>query len=61
VQDARAEWRERSALLGQSVRVSVPGRAPFDGTATAIDDEGALLVSTPSGVERIVAGEVRQA
>ncbi len=57
---ARAEWRARSAFLGHAVEVSVPGRAPFGGKATAIDDEGALLVTTASGVERIVAGEVRQ-
>lgn len=58
---ALAEWRDRATLLGRGVNVSVGGRAPFAGTATAIDDEGALLVHTPSGVERIVTGEVRLA
>jgi len=33
-------------------------RAPLRGVATAIDDDGALLVRTASGTERIVAGEV---
>jgi BirA family biotin operon repressor/biotin-[acetyl-CoA-carboxylase] ligase len=56
---ARAEWRERSAFLGRTVAVTVSGRPPLHGTATAIDDEGALLVTTASGVERVIAGEVR--
>ena len=58
---AHAEWVARSALLGQGVEVRVEGRDPFSGTATAIDDEGALLVHTASGVERIVSGDVRLA
>lgn len=55
---ALEEWRARSTLLGRGVRVTVPGGAAFAGTATAIDDEGALLVHTPSGVQRVVTGEV---
>lgn len=55
------EWRTRSSLLGKPVSVKLEGRAAFIATATAIDDEGALIVHTPSGVERIVSGEVRLA
>lgn len=55
---ALTEWRERATLLGRAVRVSVGGRASFTGTATAIDDDGALVVRTASGVERVMAGEV---
>lgn len=58
---AMDEWRSRSTLLGRGVNVAIEGRAPFAGTATAIDDEGALLVHTATGVERVVAGEVRLA
>lgn len=58
---AMEEWRSRSTLLGRGVNVVIEGRAPFAGTATAIDDEGALLVHTASGVERVVSGEVRLA
>ena len=62
---ARAEsqdaWAARSSVLGKAVTVSVDGRAPFSGTATAIDDEGALLVHTAGGVERVVTGDVRRA
>ena len=63
-QDERAaaleEWRERSTLLGRAVEVRLDGRA-FGGTATAIDDEGALIVHTADGVERVVSGDVRLA
>ena len=52
------EWRARSSVLGRAVRVTLEGRA-FEGTATAIDDDGALLVRTPAGTERVVAGDVR--
>ena len=56
----REEWRERSSLVGADVTVTVPGRPAFQGAATAIDDDGALLVRTASGVERVVAGDVRR-
>jgi len=58
---AHGEWTERSTLLGRPVVVQVEGRSPLAGTATAIDDEGALLVHTADGIERIVTGEVRLA
>jgi BirA family transcriptional regulator, biotin operon repressor / biotin---[acetyl-CoA-carboxylase] ligase len=51
------EWRERSVMLGRAVKVRLDGRE-FGGTATAIDDEGALLVHTASGIERVVSGDV---
>lgn len=52
------EWRRRSTFLGKTVEVRAGERAPFRGVASAIDDEGALLVRTSSGTERVVAGEV---
>ena len=52
------EWRGRSTFLGKTVEVRAGERAPFRGTAAAIDDDGALLVRTSSGTERVVAGEV---
>lgn len=52
------EWRRRSTFLGKTVEVRAGERAPFRGVATAIDDDGALLVRTSSGTERVVAGEV---
>jgi BirA family biotin operon repressor/biotin-[acetyl-CoA-carboxylase] ligase len=52
------EWRRRSTFLGKNVEVRVGERPPLRGIATAIDDDGALLVRTSSGMERVVAGEV---
>ncbi|MEP6693536.1 MAG: biotin--[acetyl-CoA-carboxylase] ligase [Chloroflexota bacterium] len=52
------EWRRRSTFLGKTVEVRTGERAPLRGVATAIDDDGALLVRTSSGTERVVAGEV---
>lgn len=52
------EWRRRSTFLGKAVEVRVGERAPLRGIATAIADDGALLVRTSSGTERVVAGEV---
>ncbi len=52
------EWRRRSTFLGKTVEVRAGERAPFRGVAAAIDDDGALLVRTSSGTERVVAGEV---
>ena len=52
------EWRSRSTFLGRTVEVRAGDRAPYRGVAAAIDDDGALLVRTGSGTERVVAGEV---
>ena len=38
--------------------VRAADRAPLRGVATAIDDDGALVLETDRGTERIVAGEV---
>jgi BirA family transcriptional regulator, biotin operon repressor / biotin---[acetyl-CoA-carboxylase] ligase len=54
----RAAWRERSVTLGREVRVLADGRDVV-GTAIDIDDQGALLVRTEAGTERILAGDVQ--
>jgi BirA family biotin operon repressor/biotin-[acetyl-CoA-carboxylase] ligase len=56
---ALAEWRRRSITLGRDVEVSEAGGAPFRGRATVLADDGALLVETPYGQHRVIAGEVR--
>ena len=48
-----AGWQERDALRGQTVRW-----AGGEGTATGIDDSGALMVETSSGRVTLDAGEV---
>jgi len=54
----RDAWRARSCTLGREVRVDVEGRE-ITGRAEDIDDTGALLVRTGSGLVRVVAGDVR--
>jgi len=56
---ALAEWRARSITLGREVEVSGAGGAPFRGKAIALADDGALVVETPYGRQRVIAGEVR--
>jgi BirA family transcriptional regulator, biotin operon repressor / biotin---[acetyl-CoA-carboxylase] ligase len=58
---AMDEWRERCSVIGKLVEVRITGREPFTGIATAIDDDGALLIRTTAGVERVIAGDVRPA
>jgi BirA family biotin operon repressor/biotin-[acetyl-CoA-carboxylase] ligase len=53
----RAAWRERTVTLGREVAVTADGRE-IAGTAEDIDETGALLVRVPSGIERILAGDV---
>ena len=53
----RAAWREMSDTLGRQVRVRV-GTADLVGLAEDVDETGALLVRTASGLERVVAGDV---
>jgi BirA family biotin operon repressor/biotin-[acetyl-CoA-carboxylase] ligase len=53
-----ARWRAFARRgLGGTVRWS-DARGEHRGTARDVDDDGALLVVTPGGVERIIAGEV---
>lgn len=54
----REAWRERNATLGREVVVKGDGRE-IVGTAEDIDEAGALLVRTPAGLERILAGDVK--
>ncbi len=51
------EWRDLSVTLGQPVNV-VGGGRNFSGVAIDIDNDGALLVETSGGVERVLAGDV---
>ena len=51
-----ARWRERDVTLGRQVRVW--GAQDLEGVAEGVDDRGALLVRTPEGLQRVVAGDV---
>ena len=57
--DALVEWRRRSITLGREVEVRDSGTATYRGTASALAEDGALLVQTPYGQQRVLAGEVR--
>ena len=54
----REAWRARSCTLGREVRVDADG-GEVAGVAEDIDEAGALLVRTGSGLLRCVAGDVR--
>ena len=50
-------WRAADWLLGQGIRVESPA-AVHDGIAAGVDDSGALLLETASGVVPVTAGTV---
>jgi BirA family biotin operon repressor/biotin-[acetyl-CoA-carboxylase] ligase len=52
-----ANWNARDALQGREVRIENAGELTR-GVARGIDAHGALLVETPSGVQRFISGEV---
>lgn len=56
--DLRQAYRDLSVTLGEPVRAELPGGETFEGTATAIDDDGRLVVDTPSGERIVGAGDV---
>src|SRR5438552_16221115 len=57
--DALAEWRKRSITVGREVEVTISETERIRGRASGLADDGALLVETPYGQQRVIAGEVR--
>jgi len=53
----REAWWHGHAACGQKVRVH-NGSGYIDGIAEALDEDGALLLRTASGLERIVTGDL---
>lgn len=53
----RSRWRQRCLLTGRTVTVDDDTRQSI-GTAVGIDDDGALLLQTEAGVQRLVGGTV---
>jgi len=53
----RAAWLERSHPVGTRLRVGVQGRT-VEGAFAGMDYDGALLLDTEQGQQRIVAGDV---
>lgn len=52
-----AEWRQASVTLGRTVDV-IGGGQRLTGVAEDIDGDGALLVRTATGLEKVLAGDV---
>ena len=53
------DYREVCRTVGRRVRVHLPGDRHVDGTATAVDDDGRLVLRTADGeVHRLAAGDV---
>jgi len=53
-----AAYRAASATLGTEVQVALPGGDVLTGRAEDIDGDGALVIATPTGPQRVAAGDV---
>lgn len=53
----REQWLQRSYPIGAAFRTNAAGE-PIAGEFAGLDEDGALLLDTPQGRQRIVAGEV---
>jgi BirA family transcriptional regulator, biotin operon repressor / biotin---[acetyl-CoA-carboxylase] ligase len=51
------EWRDADALAGEPIRVLL-GEQTQQGIARGIDEDGALMLETPTGLLRFVSGEI---
>ena len=50
------EWRAKSDTLKREVRVNLHGEV-IEGVALDVDEDGALIVRTRKGLERVISGE----
>ncbi len=55
----RAQWLARSYPVGAAIRVGAQGES-IEGEFAGIDQDGALLLQTPNGVQRVLAGDVME-
>jgi BirA family biotin operon repressor/biotin-[acetyl-CoA-carboxylase] ligase len=53
----RSAWESHAWRLGQPVRITA-GLRDLTGSFTALAEDGALLLATPDGQERITAGSL---
>jgi len=54
----RPEWQRRHIWQGRPVQILADGTAPLPGLCLGSDDDGALLLETANGIERIFSGDV---
>jgi BirA family biotin operon repressor/biotin-[acetyl-CoA-carboxylase] ligase len=55
----RDEWQRHHVCQNKPVRLTLPDAGTMDGIARGVDEDGALLLETSTGVRRIHSGEVR--
>ncbi len=56
--EMRTEWLRRNAHADQPVRLLADFGEPLDGICRSVAEDGALLLETASGLQRIISGEV---
>ncbi len=54
----RDEWQNAHFWQGAAVRISEAGTPLLDGEVRGVDADGALVIATPVGIERVVTGDV---
>jgi BirA family biotin operon repressor/biotin-[acetyl-CoA-carboxylase] ligase len=54
----KSEWQRYHAWHGQMVQILTDGATPQVGRCLGVDDDGALLLDSASGIERIHSGDV---
>lgn len=54
----REKWQELSCVIGRDVVLTGAGLQPLNGTVKGIDEDGALLLQTDKGIERILSGDL---
>lgn len=56
--ELRERWLALNAYAGAPVRILSEFAAPLDGRCAGVDADGALLLQTTSGVQRVISGDV---
>lgn len=54
----KSEWQQRHAWQDAAVQLLDDGSAPLSGRCAGVDADGALLLETASGMQRIFSGDV---
>ena len=54
----KADWQQRHAWQDQVVHILAEEAAPLSGICLGVDADGALLLQTAAGIERIFSGDV---
>jgi BirA family biotin operon repressor/biotin-[acetyl-CoA-carboxylase] ligase len=54
----KVEWERRNAWQGLAVQILADDAEPLAGICLGADDDGALLLETPTGIQRILSGDL---